>query len=222
MTAAQAARPASARPTELDGITRAQITKFHAGMAATPAAANFHSPTLEDDDLGGRDGPSPRQPAQSLQGHQKISRPQAGTVLERGRVGQVGEALAAAEAGNRESVYAVAAIRLLLLTGARRNEILTLMWREVDAERMVLRLSDSKTGEKIIRLSPAALVVLNAIPRTGATPTSSSATRPAIIWWPSRTPGSAFGRLPASLRYACTICGTRSPAWPWRLALRYR
>src|SRR5690606_7939875 len=43
-------------------------------------------------------------------------------------------------------VQAVAAIRLLLLTGARAGEILGARWEHVDWERGVLRLPDSKTG----------------------------------------------------------------------------
>lgn len=44
----------------------------------------------------------------------------------------------------------VAAIRLLLLTGARRGEITALEWSMVDLERACLRLPDSKTGAKVI------------------------------------------------------------------------
>jgi len=52
------------------------------------------------------------------------------------------------------------AIRLLLLTGARREEIRTLQWSMVDVRERVLRLPDSKTGAKVIPLAPAALAVI--------------------------------------------------------------
>ena len=42
----------------------------------------------------------------------------------------------------------VAAIKLLLLTGARRGEIIGLQWQNVDFDRKCLRLPDSKTGAK--------------------------------------------------------------------------
>lgn len=48
-------------------------------------------------------------------------------------------------------------IRLLLLTGARKNEIAHLKWSEVDLERGLLRLQDSKTGPKTIRLGAPAV-----------------------------------------------------------------
>jgi hypothetical protein len=61
--------------------------------------------------------------------------------------------------------YAVAAIRLLILTGARLSEILNLKWTEIDFERGIAFLSESKTGRKPIYLSAAALAVLASIPR---------------------------------------------------------
>jgi integrase len=61
--------------------------------------------------------------------------------------------------------FVVLAIRLLLLTGARRAEVLTLRWSEVDLERAALRLPDSKTGAKVIPLGPAALALLSSAPR---------------------------------------------------------
>ena len=43
-----------------------------------------------------------------------------------------------------------AAIRLLILTGARLREILHARWEQVDIERGLLNLADSKTGKKSI------------------------------------------------------------------------
>jgi integrase len=56
-------------------------------------------------------------------------------------------------------------VRLLLLTGCRKSEILTLRWDWVDAERKCLRLPDSKTGAKVVPLAAAALATLDAISR---------------------------------------------------------
>ena len=44
------------------------------------------------------------------------------------------------------SVHAVAAIRLLMLTGCRKSEILSLQWTDIDLEAGELRLRESKTG----------------------------------------------------------------------------
>lgn len=59
------------------------------------------------------------------------------------------------------------AIRLIMLTGCRLREILHLRWDEVDSERGILFLPDSKTGRKTVVLSTAALAVLNGMPRVG-------------------------------------------------------
>ena len=58
---------------------------------------------------------------------------------------------------------AVAAIRLLLFTGARLREVLNLKWDMVDLERGLLFLADSKTGRKTIILNSAALELLRAL-----------------------------------------------------------
>ena len=46
----------------------------------------------------------------------------------------------------RPSARAAAALRLLMLTGCRLNEILTLRWDDVDRKAGELRLRDAKTG----------------------------------------------------------------------------
>lgn len=66
------------------------------------------------------------------------------------------------------SPYATAAVRLLMLTGARLREILHLRWAEVDLERGVLRLPDSKTGKKTIYLPTAAVDIIKSLTRLGA------------------------------------------------------
>ena len=64
--------------------------------------------------------------------------------------------------------HAVAAIRLLLLTGARLREILHLRWTDVDLERGVAVLQSSKTGRKPLMLGSAAVDVLTKVPKTSA------------------------------------------------------
>jgi integrase len=66
--------------------------------------------------------------------------------------------------------FAAAAIRLLVLTGARLREILHAEWSQVDFGRRVLFLADSKTGRKPLYLSAGALEVLSALPRVEGNP----------------------------------------------------
>ena len=66
--------------------------------------------------------------------------------------------------------HAAAAIRLLILTGARLSEILTARWDYVDWERGLLVLPNSKTGKKAIYLPAPALAVLEDLPRIAGNP----------------------------------------------------
>ncbi len=52
---------------------------------------------------------------------------------------------------------AVLAIRLLLLTGARTDEILSLKWTDIDWEHKMLRLRDTKTGARDVPVSKEVL-----------------------------------------------------------------
>jgi hypothetical protein len=85
--------------------------------------------------------------------------------LSQPELGRLGDALRQAEDDKSCSPWVIAAIRLLALTGARRNEILTLRWEHVSEEHESLLLPDSKTGRKTIRLNAPALALLHEIPR---------------------------------------------------------
>lgn len=82
---------------------------------------------------------------------------------------RLGDTLRSAEATGANP-YAIAAIRLLLLTGCRKNEILSLRWDAVDFGSGMLRLADSKTGAKIVHLGAPALSILANLPRQNDNP----------------------------------------------------
>ena len=84
--------------------------------------------------------------------------------------GRLGAALKQSEEEELEPSSAIAAIRLLMLTGCRKSEILTLQWRYVDLEAGELRLPDSKTGAKVVHLGDPAMSVLRGIPRNDDNP----------------------------------------------------
>jgi integrase len=69
------------------------------------------------------------------------------------------EALSLAEQEGVEDPYAIAVIRLLIFTGCRLNEIMTLKWSYVDFKARCLRLPDLKTGARIVHLGAPALEV---------------------------------------------------------------
>ena len=55
---------------------------------------------------------------------------------------------------------------LLLLTGARLRELMCCRWEWVDVPARLIRLPDSKTGERDIILNDDAVTLLNSLPRT--------------------------------------------------------
>ncbi len=91
--------------------------------------------------------------------------PERERLLRRSELRRLGRALREAEADGSEWPGAIAAIRLLVLTGCRRSEILSLRWDDVDRTARVLRLRDSKTGPRMVPLTKPVEAVLDAIPR---------------------------------------------------------
>ena len=61
--------------------------------------------------------------------------------------------------------HAIAILRLLMLTGARKGEIIALEWDEVDIERQTITKKDSKTGRRSFPISQPAIDVLTRIYR---------------------------------------------------------
>jgi integrase len=88
------------------------------------------------------------------------SQPGSNRFLSEAELAKLADALAAMEAEHRLSPTATAAIRLLLPSGCRKSEILSLRWEWADVERGVLRLPDSKTGAKVVPLAAAAVKLL--------------------------------------------------------------
>jgi integrase len=99
---------------------------------------------------------------------------------------RIGQAIAEAERSGSEPLAALAALRMLFLTGMRRGEVLSLRWPEVDLERGVLTLPDSKTGAKVVRIGAPAVELLSGLPREAKNPHV----------FPGRKEGSAFVGLP--------------------------
>ena len=84
-------------------------------------------------------------------------------------LGRLGDTLSVAEEEGSNPV-AIAAIRLLAMTGCRKSEILTLRWEHVDFERGCLRLPDSKTGAKVVPVGAPVLQLLTGLSRIDGNP----------------------------------------------------
>lgn len=125
-------------------------------------------------------------------GIERFSEEQRGRVLSPDELGRLGNAIRLAETEglawtirpdgqlkhlrktDRKTVigeHAAAALRLLILTGARLREILGMRWDQVDLERGLLMLPKHKSsrlmGIKTIVLNAPALEVLASLPRAG-------------------------------------------------------
>ena len=83
---------------------------------------------------------------------------------------RLGAALRTFEARGAMQASAVAALRLLMLTGCRMGEILSLRWDDVDRTSRVLRLRDGKTGPRMVPLTDPVLAVLDGIERVEGVP----------------------------------------------------
>ena len=83
---------------------------------------------------------------------------------------RLGAALKAIEADGSETASAIAAVRLLMLTGCRLSEIQKLRWEHVDLGAGELRLPDTKTGAKVVHLGEPAIAVLGRIDRRDGNP----------------------------------------------------
>ena len=99
------------------------------------------------------------------QGVRHNPRPKVTRFLSRDEVARVHAALNA-HRGRGSGQQQAAIIRLLLLTGCRKGELVNLRWEEVGGD--VLRLSDGKTGPRTVFLSSAARAVIARQPRTGS------------------------------------------------------
>ena len=99
-------------------------------------------------------------------------RPNSNSTAEGRNEGHAPRVLSEAEESGAISVHAATAIRLLMLTGCRKNESLTLRWTDVDLEAKELHLADSKKGARTVSLSPGTARVLAGIPRAEGNPWS--------------------------------------------------
>ncbi len=153
----------------VNDISRADVAKFHHDLCAKPGAANRCLSLLSKmftlaEKWGFRaDGTNPTRHVDKYP-ERKCER-----FLSEAELAYLGTALGDAErAGEHPS--AIAALRLLVFTGCRRGEILTLRWQYVDCERGCLALLDSKTGAKLVQPGAPAIELLSQLPRTDGNP----------------------------------------------------
>jgi integrase len=147
-------------------LSRAEVDRFHAGLAATPYQANRALVLLSTMmNLAERWGMRPEysNPCRLIERYKEAKRER---FLSAAELGRLGEALSEAERLGTETPEALTAIRLLLFLGLRRSEVLGARWADVDFEGATLALADTKTGPRRVPLNAPALAVLTALPRS--------------------------------------------------------
>ncbi len=185
--------PALGRRKAMD-VIRHDIAKLHHGLRETPYQANRLLAVLSKmfnlaERWGLRpDGSNPCRHVEKF-GERKRER-----MLSPAELARLGDALAAHDG----SPFAVAAVKLLVFTGARLGEVLGLRWEWIDFERGEARLPDSKTGAKTLHLPPPALAVLAELPRLDGNPYVVAGAKPGAALVNLEKPWRAI-RKPAGL-----------------------
>ena len=157
-------------------VESAHIATLHYRLRGTPRAANRALSVLSKMfSLAAAWGLAAEgtNPCRGVRKYKERKRERFLTRDEYRRLGQaLVEAEMEAEAGieGAASPYAIAALRLLMLTGCRLNEILTLRWDDIDRTAGEFRLRDGKTGARMVPLTPTAETVLAGIARARGNP----------------------------------------------------
>ncbi len=151
---------------KLADITRADVIRLHQSMSAIPGGANRTLALLSHmlniaEKWGLRpDGSNPCRHVEKFPANKRQR------FLSETEIARLADTLAQADHARTELPGVIAAIRLLIFTGARLSEILTLRWEHVDLDNQRIILPQSKTGKKVVYLSQPAIEVLISIEQT--------------------------------------------------------
>ena len=143
-------------------IDNRDVRNWFASLAATPVAADRSMPILsvimrEAERMGLR--PEGSNPCRGIKWYRRKGRERFLSDNEIRRLSAV-----LSERAQRQPSQ-VASVRLLLLTGCRKSEILTLRWSDYREGHLFLR--DSKTGPRTVWLSRPARTILDRLPQSG-------------------------------------------------------
>ena len=155
-------------PRKVRDVNRADVVELHHGLRSKPYMANRAVSILSKmfnlaEDWGLRsDGTNPARRIRKFREEEKKR------YLSDDEQARLGSALTDALETGQETPYVVSAIFLLMLTGCRLSEILTLQWDYVTATHM--ELPDSKTGRRRIPLPREAYDILMTLSRRKGNP----------------------------------------------------
>jgi integrase len=172
-------QPVIGAATPVREIDRASVTTLREALSDHPAQANAALRRLSAvlsyaQAIGWRDeGANPCAMVEHFR-EQKRTRWLTGEELARlGKVLRDEEARRARKDKADPPAWSLSAsllVELLLFTGCRPGEIMTLKWEDVDEDNGVLRLRDSKVGPREVALSAPALDLLREAPQVDGNP----------------------------------------------------
>lgn len=157
-------------------ITEADVRRWYTKMADKPVQANRRLHVLsrileEAEHRGLRAGSNP---CTRIKRYREMARTRFLSPAELARVGDAihqleteGITFKGDARPKKISKAAAAAIRLLLFTGARVGEVLSMRWEHIDLQRGVWALPDAKAGARVVFLPAPALEVLASLPHAG-------------------------------------------------------
>lgn len=146
-------------------IHRTDVAKLHHGLRETPYQANRVLALLSKMmNLAEKWGlrPDGSNPCRYVERYKEAQRER---FLNGEELARLGQALSDSEVTGAIDPRHIAAFRLLLFTGMRLNEVLTLRWADVDLENGCLHLEDAKAGPRDVYLNEPAMRVLADLPR---------------------------------------------------------
>jgi len=145
----------------IDNIMRMHHAARHAPYAANRALAITSKLMNHAERMGLR-----ARNSNPVKGMERYREQRRERFLSEDELGRLGNALDDPRITARHSPFALGAIGLLLLTGMRLNEVLKLRWNEVDLQRGLLLLDDSKSGKKAVIIGQHAATLIASFPRT--------------------------------------------------------
>ena len=161
-------------------VQRIDVASLHHDMRATPTNANRMLATLSRMFAAAelwQMRPDGSNPCRNIKHFREERRERFLSDEEYRRLGEI---LREVEREGSERQSAIAAIRLLMLTGCRKGEILTLRWDDVDRTAGEFRLRDGKRGPRMVPLTTPVLKVLDGIERIEANPWVIRSKKPGI------------------------------------------
>lgn len=192
-------------------VTQEDVGKMHLKMCKTPRQANQTLAVLsimftlaEVWELR----PNNTNPCRHVQKYKENKR---GRYLSGEELARLGDALTTMEGREKDGLttYVALLFRLLVFTGCRLSEVLTLKWKHVDLDLRVLNLEDSKTGPKPVMLGAAAVELLKRAPKKANCPWVIAGSRRDALgnWTHHANPSKAWQRIKAEV-------GKKKDGWP--------